>query len=67
MKNNFFILSLKITFVAFFVACIGGLFGFAVIPVMSSILPLWATLICSVLFYLACFLVIYVILEEYLR
>lgn len=64
---NFFILILKITFVAFFVAFMGGLFYFAVAPVMSSILPLWATLICSVLFYLACFLTAYFILEEDLR
>jgi hypothetical protein len=56
-------LILEIIFGAF----MGGLFGFAVIPVMSSILPLWATFICSGLFYSALFLVVYVTLEEYLR
>ncbi len=64
---NFFILILKITFVAFIVAFMGGLFSFAVAPFMSSILPLWATLICNGLLYLACFLTVYFILEEYLR
>jgi len=63
MKNNFFMLSLEIIFVAF----MGFLCGFAVILVMSSILPLWATFICSGLFYLSCFLVSYLLLEEYLR
>ena len=60
---NFFILSLEIISVTF----MGVLFYFAVIPAMSSILPLWATFICSGLLYLACFLAAYFTLEEYLR
>ncbi len=63
MKNNFFISSLEIISVAF----MGGLFYFAVIPVMSSVLPLWATLIFCAGYYLSCFLVVYCTLEEYLR
>lgn len=64
MKNNFYVENFRNNIWGIY----GGAFGFAVIPVMSSILPLWATFICSGLFYSALFLVVfYVTLEEYLR